>query len=204
MTRFFTSDSHIGHANILRLGEGRPFHTLNHMHTELMLRHNAIVQPDDEVFFLGDIALGNLEESIQVFKNFNGKKYLVPGNHDKIFSGTNSKKRIETFALVYEEAGFEILEENTSIFIDKQEVILSHFPYTGDHVMNNMGEERYSRNRPKDTGLPLLHGHTHYTTRFTSGQPRSLHIGVDANSFTPVSEHEIEAWLDVLRKQKLI
>ena len=200
MTKYFSSDHHVFHENILNLGTGRPFNSISHMHSVLRERHNAVVAPDDDVYFLGDIALGNFEQSILFFLELNGNKFLVTGNHDKIFSGTNSKKRIETFTPLYEAVGFTILPEITSIFIDNQEVVLSHFPYRGDHER----EEKFNKNRPVNKGLPLLNGHTHYRNRFDVNEPLAMHVGVDANNFTPVSEIEVIEWINQLRDKKLI
>lgn len=194
MTKFFTSDEHFGHTNILHLGEGRPFKDLNHMHSIIIRNHNSIVTPDDDVYFLGDIAMGTLEDSLKVFHGMMGNKFLIPGNHDKIFTGANSQTRIERFWPIYEEAGFTILPENTTIMVGEYEVALSHFPYAGDHTF----KDRYEKNRPPDVGLPLLHGHTHQRTRFTEEAPNTLHVGVDGNNFTPVSESEVLEWIETL------
>ena len=200
MVRYFTADDHFGHANILHFGEGRPFRSLSHMHTEIINRHNMIVSRDDDVYFLGDIAMGSFEETIKLFKRMNGNKFLVPGNHEKIFSGANTHKRIATFTPLYEKAGFTILPENTSIFINGQKVIMSHFPYYGDHV----GVERFVDNRPKFEGLPLLHGHTHQQMKTVASDDLMFHVGVDSNDYKPVSETEIAEWIADLKKRKLI
>lgn len=200
MATWFTADTHFGHANILRLGGGRPFHSLSHMHTEIINRHNTLVSRDDDVYFLGDLAMGSFEETIKLFKKMNGRKFLVPGNHEKIFSGSNTFQRIKTFTPLYEKAGFTILPENTSIIIAKQKVLMSHFPYYGDHV----GVERFMENRPKFENLPLLHGHTHQQMKNVAEDDYMFHVGVDSNNFTPVSETEIAHWVNGLKARRLI
>lgn len=200
MKRWFTADDHFGHANILKLGDGRPFRNLSHMHTEIINRHNTLVDRDDEVFFLGDIAMGSFEETIKLFKRMNGRKFLVPGNHEKIFSGSNTFQRIKTFTPLYEKAGFTILPENTSLIIAKQTVVLSHFPYHGDHV----GIERYVENRPKFEHLPLIHGHTHQKMKHVTESDYMFHVGVDSNDYSPVPETEIADWVNGLKALKLI
>ena len=54
MTAHFTSDQHLGHANIIRLCN-RPFENVNVMTEALLAGHNAVVQDGDEVYHLGDI-----------------------------------------------------------------------------------------------------------------------------------------------------
>ncbi len=201
MSIFFRSDDHFGHENILNLGNGRPFNSMNHMHTVMINNHNSIVNPEDEVYFLGDLAMGNFEQTIKIFERMNGTKFLVPGNHDKIFSATNSKKRIETFSPLYEEAGFTILPEETKIILDNQEIILSHFPY---HEEGYKGVERFTKNRPINIGLPLIHGHTHQRYKQLNEKDLTFHVGVDSNNFYPVPEKEIIAWLNKLRFEKII
>jgi calcineurin-like phosphoesterase family protein len=86
----------------------------------------------------------------------------------------------------YIEAGFADIRAAESVEIDGTDVLMSHFPYDGD----SHGEDRYSQDRLKDIGMPLIHGHTH-----SSGSPVSLskrgslqiHVGQDAWDFTPVS-----------------
>ena len=196
---WFTSDTHIGHDNILNLGEGRPFNSLNHMSSTIRDKWNNTVEPSDTIFVMGDIAMGNFEQSIQFFTNLPGNKLMIAGNHDKIFSGTNTKTRIERFTPLYEEVGFTILPENTSVTfvtdVGEKEVLLSHFPYGEEWLGDN--KDKFLKNRPVDTGLPLVHGHSHQRTKFESG-PRQFSIGVDANEFTPVSAVEILRWIEQL------
>ena len=198
MSTFFTADTHFDHDNILNLGQGRPFGSINHHNETLIQNYNYLVQPSDKTYFLGDVALGNLEQSIQLLSRMNGQKFLVPGNHDRIFSGTNTKSRIERFLPIYEEAGFVVLPENTSIDFDGQEVLLSHFPYS-ENWETFSKVDKFAKSRPVDTGLPLLHGHTHFANRLTEGNPRMLNVGVDANNFFPVGWAEVKLWLDSLQ-----
>jgi len=201
--KFFTSDGHIGHENILRLGDGRPFKSLGHMHATLIGNHNAVVGNDDDVYFLGDIAMGTLEDSIRVYQGMTGNKFFVPGNHDKLFSD-NSKSYIEKHRKTYEDAGFTILPETTSVEIDGQEVLLSHFPYLKNSYGKQKKPIRHEKHHPADTGLPLLHGHTHQRENWDDNSRRMYHIGVDSNDFTPVSESVIIAWLGQLRTDKIL
>lgn len=199
----FTSDHHAGHTNILHLGDGRDFKSISHMHAEIINRHNSVVGFDDDVYFLGDIAMGTLEDSLKIFSGMMGNKFLIPGNHEKIFSGTNSKTRIQTYTPVYEDAGFTVLPENTSVVIDGQEVLLSHFPYS-EKLFNKTQTDKFAKNRPVDTGLPLIHGHTHQRHQHQDDRKRMFHVGMDSTNFTPVSEVEIVDWLNRLRTNKIL
>lgn len=84
--RFYISDHHIFHFNILEYGK-RPFANLGEMHDALVTYHNELVKPNDHVSFLGDITLLrggrlNKEKIANEIKRYNGHKRLYLGNHD--------------------------------------------------------------------------------------------------------------------------
>lgn len=82
MTIFFTSDTHYGHANVIKHAK-RPFQGLEDMHATMIERWNKVVQPTDTVYHLGDVVWKQslLEE---IFTKLNGEKILVWGNHDSV------------------------------------------------------------------------------------------------------------------------
>ena len=82
---FFTSDYHIYHQNILKLGKGRPFATVEEMHAAIADRHNAVVRPGDRVFNFGDFALKCTWEQAYAFrKRLVGAQHFLFGNHDNV------------------------------------------------------------------------------------------------------------------------
>jgi calcineurin-like phosphoesterase family protein len=82
---WFTSDYHIFHVNILRLGDGRPFADVGEMHAAIADRHNAVVKPGDRVFNLGDFALKCTWEQAYVFRQrLVGQQHFLFGNHDNV------------------------------------------------------------------------------------------------------------------------
>lgn len=80
---FVTSDTHFSHARISELA-GRPYATVDEMNDDLVRRWNDTVSPSSVVLHLGDVALGPIEESIGLTARLNGRKLLVPGNHDRV------------------------------------------------------------------------------------------------------------------------
>jgi calcineurin-like phosphoesterase family protein len=204
MTIHFSSDHHILHENILKLGEGRPFDSMHYMMSIIRDNWWKTVAEDDTIYLLGDIAMGDFTESIKFFQDLPGEKFFVPGNHDKNFS-KNSNAHIERFTPLYEEVGFAILSENTHIMVPvswgEQKVLLSHFPYAEDYLIGR--RDKYEKNRPVNKGLPVIHGHTHSRERF-SNDPLEFHVGVDANNFTPVSLDEVTVWLEGLKTAGII
>ena len=108
MTRFWTSDLHFGHANIIRYCN-RPFGDVDEMNRSLIQRWNDVVGNDDEVWVLGDVAMGRIGDTLGLIRQLHGTKILLAGNHDRCWapSGVVNTKWNEA----YRDAGFaEILQ----------------------------------------------------------------------------------------------
>lgn len=193
MTTWYTSDTHFSHARIIELC-GRPFKDTAHMNEVLINNWNESVMPDDTIYHLGDLALGDKTSWPGIFSRLNGHKILIVGNHDALFTG-NKARYIEKYSHLYDK--FDEVYHSGSIVIDGQHVLLSHFPYDGD----SHGEDRYSEYRLPDEGHPLVHGHTHdpnqWFTLSKKGTPM-FHVGVDAHNYRPVHESVITDWLESL------
>ena len=99
MRYFFTSDRHLGHANIIKYC-ARPFRDIEHMNREIIRRWNERVKSEDIVYHIGDFCFknskgGKLGEgqplpSSYWLKQLNGYIIFIKGNHDK----NNSTKTI--------------------------------------------------------------------------------------------------------------
>lgn len=186
MARWFTSDLHFGHANILGYCD-RPFQTVEEMDEEIISRWNKVVGFDDEVWVLGDWSLGgNFERSLGYVERLNGSKILLPGNHDKNWRGKLKGRADDS---VYLDAGFARIEHGNIGVVEFQlgdhEVLLSHFPYgpTGRY------DHRYSAWHADNEGKFLLHGHVHATEKMFG--PNEIHVGIDAWDYFPASENAI-------------
>lgn len=83
MTTFFTADTHFGHKGVLAMS-GRPFASIEEHDEFLVQAWNGVVGPRDEVWHLGDFAMGATpERCAQIFRRLRGRKCFVRGNHDK-------------------------------------------------------------------------------------------------------------------------
>jgi len=193
---FVTSDHHFGHLRISELA-GRSFGSVDEMNAAMIDRWNAIVGADDVVLHLGDLALGPIEQSVALTARLNGRRLLVPGNHDRVSPATQTKRAIERFRPMYEDAGWSVLPEILYGTRHGIRILASHYPYAGDTT----GVERHSSHRPVDTGIPLLHGHTHDREVGPHGS-HEFHVGVDAFGFAPVQFELIDAWLEDLRREQ--
>jgi calcineurin-like phosphoesterase family protein len=80
----FTSDTHFGHRNMTNEGKNysnRPFDTIVQMDETLIANWNAAVDQDDDIYHLGDFAMGKTPAP-QILSRLNGRKHLIWGNHD--------------------------------------------------------------------------------------------------------------------------
>ncbi|GHF85143.1 calcineurin-like phosphoesterase family protein [Amycolatopsis bartoniae] len=182
MNVWFTADTHFDHQLVAGLrGFGSPAE-----HDEFVVqRWNATVHPGDQVWHLGDVGMGRLARFAGVLRQLHGELHLVTGNHDEPWPGLrqayqHQRAWLEHFASVQAFARRRIGGRN---------VLLSHFPYEGDHTE----DDRASQYRLPDEGLPLLHGHVHGAWR---RHGRQLNVGLDVSDLRPVHLDEIAAELD--------
>lgn len=80
------SDPHFYHHNICKFTKEdgsklRPWDDAEKMTEDMINWYNEMVHPEDRVYILGDVAFnaGNMERSVG---RMNGRKVLVPGNHE--------------------------------------------------------------------------------------------------------------------------
>lgn len=170
--RWYTSDTHFWHRNIIDLCN-RPFTDLPEMHEAIINNWNSCVKPQDEVFIIGDMFFCGAVKIKAIMTRLNGKKHLIRGNHDW--------RNIKPHRL---DLGFDSIVEGMTLEIDNKPVVLSHFPYLGDHTE----ADRYMNFRPKDGGHWLIHGHVHNGWKI---RDRMINVGVDQWNFTPISEDNI-------------
>jgi calcineurin-like phosphoesterase family protein len=194
MTTWFSSDWHIGHKNILAYCN-RPFRDVEHMNNAIIGKINEMVAVDDTMYVLGDVALGNLEDSLSWIKKIKCQNMiLVPGNHDRVWNHWPHKtpEKRARFVEMYGEVFQSVSSTDVMVVsINNQDVMLSHLPYDGD----SHEDERYKDFRPV-SDLPLIHGHIH--TNDTIRNNRQYHVGADAHGYKPVHEDVIKEWLDGL------
>ncbi len=182
MTRWFTADLHLGHANIIEYSS-RPFDGVDAMNRALIARWNEEVADDDEVWMLGDFALGKIADTLPLVEELAGRKVLLTGNHDRCWPGHG--RRAEGWEERYIEAGFdEIVHGDVTIDVGDHQPLACHFPYRGD----SHDRDRFVDSRPTDRGCWLLHGHVH--ERWLQ-RGRMINVGVDAWNYRPVSEAEL-------------
>jgi calcineurin-like phosphoesterase family protein len=169
---WFTSDTHFGHANIIKYCK-RPFGTAQHMDKTMIANWNSVVQPDHMIFHLGDFAFKEPYRIETILKQLNGRIHMINGNHDKNFD-QDCVKLVERYwgdRVELKVDDPEIDEEH------RQVIVLDHFPLESWHHAYH--------------GAWHLHGHCHGTLPSSSRQAR-WDMGVDIHNFTPVSYREVK------------
>ena len=181
---FFTSDTHFGHANIIRNAK-RPFSSVEEMDAVLIERWNKVVGLHDRVYHLGDftfMAKGEAKASGNPAKYYgdklNGEIVLVLGNHDHDSLKPAARYMFESIHEKLEIAvGMDIIDFGEGKHI-KQHITLCHY------AMKVWNKSHH--------GAWQLYGHSHGSL---PDDPNSLSfdVGVDCWDFTPVSIEQIRA-----------
>jgi calcineurin-like phosphoesterase family protein len=77
----FTSDTHLADPRVLKI-DRRPFQNMGEHDAAVIANWNATVQPDDEVWHLGDFIGKAAGDCGLVLERLNGTKHLIIGNND--------------------------------------------------------------------------------------------------------------------------
>lgn len=182
--RFWTSDLHLNHARILELCPERPWADVQAMNRGLIDAWNDAVGPEDDVWVVGDFAMGSIHDSLQLVPALNGRKILVPGNHDRCSPAyPHRRDRVRDWEMAYLQAGFWAIQEPGRQVVAGVLCNVNHFPYPGPE--DPRYRSQFDRFRTPDDGLPLIHGHVHTAWRVNG---RMLNVGVDVWDFRPVPE----------------
>lgn len=108
---WIVSDTHFGHANIVKYSR-RPAN-----HDELMAElWHASVQQTDTVLHLGDLAFRTADHMWDTLRRLPGKKLLILGNHDR-----KSKRW-------YEDLGFQIMPRRVFFNHGGKQILFTHRP----------------------------------------------------------------------------
>ena len=189
---FFISDTHFGHANMLKFTnyDGtrmRPFDSIEEL-DELMIENwNKMVKPRDKIYHLGDVVY-HCKNRDQIMQRLNGEKILVRGNHDKDQLGWYMKYFKDIRATFHIDGNY----------------LLSHFPIHPD------SKGRFVRG---------LHGHIHaqqvmreypvvtlegYPDIEREPDPWYRNCCVEVNDYAPISFQLIKEETENLIKKGII
>lgn len=181
---FFISDTHFGHANIIRFCK-RPFENVEEMNEALIENWNKVVSDDDTVFHLGDFAFGGSNVWKEIIPRLKGHINLIIGNHDR----KNLRQGYMSF--------FDMVVPQLQIEIEDTSIYLNHYPF-----LCYGGSYR---------GVWQLFGHVHSgpgadgldISRLRVLLPTQYDVGVDNNNFTPISYREVKNKIEAQKNESL-
>lgn len=178
--RYFTSDPHLGHQRIIDLAQ-RPFDNVDQMNRAIVDWYADSVVPGDELWILGDIAMGDWQYNLGLLDEIDCSLVFVLGNHDKGHPSAKGEAVLDAYYSIPNVR--DVYLEGTTIEIDGVTFNVNHFPYYGDAWQR----DKLLKYLPKDDGNWLLHGHVH-SQWFV--KDRMINVGVDAAPWL-LSEEDI-------------
>lgn len=184
MTVWFSSDHHLGHANILKYSN-RPFSSIEEMDSILIDRWNEVVKPEDTVYYLGDLSLNRYWNTVLVnyISKLNGNIILIPGSHDTWLNDT--------------ERNFQFMGSNR-FFIEKpilsvENILPKVNGFSVPIVLCHYSLRSWDRSH---YGSWHLFGHHHGNLE---PYGMSFDIGVDCWDFYPVSFEQVREKMFTLK-----
>lgn len=166
MKKWVTSDLHFGHDRIRQFcpKTRSRFVDVVDMREKMIAEWNTIVQSDDIVYILGDVAFMSGFEASKVINRLNGSKILIVGNHDK-----------KTLKDIHFQNSFKEIHNYHEFVHNGTLIVMFHYPIF-DH--NQAGR-----------GSIMLHGHRHGNPTNLPG--RIMDVGMDSTGEIVSSLDEI-------------
>ena len=171
---FFTSDHHVGHANVIKF-DNRPFADLDEMAETLIKNWNSVVSKDSIVYFLGDLSMRAKPDYVKWFVHqLNGDMRAILGNHDRL----KDLMKLDRFSDIQTAKQVVIIDDDGI----KRYFELSHYP----HLIWNKHH----------AGSIHLHGHSHQN--LTTSEYGKIYykrnvidVGCMGHDYTPLSFDDI-------------
>jgi calcineurin-like phosphoesterase family protein len=129
---YFTADTHFGDRRVLNI-DRRPFADMEAHDAALVENWNAVVEPDDDVWHLGDFMSSRGRDADRILSMLRGRKHLIIGNNDP--EGVTSA------------TGWESVQHYAEIEADGHRLVLCHYPF---RTWNGISKKAIN-----------LHGHSH-------------------------------------------
>jgi len=172
MKTYIGADFHWGHKNILKFcpqSRARFRDDVSYMNEAMVAEWNAVVNPDDLVYLLGDVAFLPAQKAADYMTRCNGRKILIQGNHDRKLLND------ATFR-----ACFEQVHQYLDVTYEGQRIVMFHYP-----IFDHDGAGR---------GSLMLHGHRHGNPHHIPG--KIMDVGMDSTGSIVVELDQVIAKLD--------
>ena len=169
---YCTSDCHFSHDKDF-IWEPRGCKNQWEMNEKIIESWNSVIQPDDDVYILGDIVLSDTDGGITALKQLKGKIHIIRGNHD-------SDTRIALYKKCWNVV--EVCDAKW-LKIGKQNFFLSHYPCLTDN---------HDDGKPLNRRIISLCGHIHTPDKWHDWNNGLIyHVEMDAHGCKPVSAEQI-------------
>ena len=176
--RYFTSDTHFYHKELLGMNDfaPRPFLTVEDMNETIIKNWNSVVTDTDTVYHLGDIAMYFTRPAVtshiavnDILHRLNGHIVLIKGNHDNraLFKYLAAHNETMTDG----KPKFEFHDVGAYLKYDYRQYYLTHYPFSMGIVGNIIN----------------LHGHIHH---YAFPAKENINVGVDTPEKSYI-DHEI-------------
>lgn len=181
MNIWFISDTHWGHANIIKYSQ-RPFSNVEEMNEKMLTEWNSRVRPGDRVYHNGDMAFMPHHQLKTYLRRLNGTVEMVLGNHDK-----------------------SIIQHRAALLLQRKIISIAHYnelklPGLPMIVLSHYGQRVWNKSHH---GSIHLYGHSHGTL---PPHGLSVDVGVDGKEITdeyrPIHLDEVLAYMS--RRQKVL
>jgi calcineurin-like phosphoesterase family protein len=116
-------------------------------------RAAAVLGPDDELWHLGDVALGYLDSSLTNLARIPADVTLVAGNHDRChpYNGKRGERFVEASRERCQLR--DLVLANTRLTLaNGVEVQVSHFPFAETEAVATSRPDKFAQWRPVDDG----------------------------------------------------
>ncbi|MGV0167654.1 metallophosphatase [Furfurilactobacillus sp. WILCCON 0119] len=165
--RYFTSDTHFFHEQLLGYNEfaPRPFLTVDDMNETIIEHWNVVVTDADTVYHLGDIAMYftrpaslSMAAVNDILHRLHGHLVLIKGNHDNraLFKYLAAHNEL----MADGEPKFSFQDVGVYLKYDHRQYYLTHYPFSLGIVGNVIN----------------LHGHIHH---YAMPAKENINVGVD-------------------------
>lgn len=176
---YFTSDLHLDHDKDFIYKE-RGFDDIHSHNLAILNNWNSVVTPDDTVYILGDLMLGDNSMGTSILNQLNGIIHIILGNHD-------TDSRIALYKTLPQVADITFADR---IRYRGYSFFLSHYP-----MCTGNGDKELKR------AIINLHGHTHQKINYVyENGNRMYHVGVDSHNMQPISIDDIIT--EIIEKEK--
>lgn len=167
---YFTSDTHFGH-NKEFIYKPRGFDSVEEMNECLLDNLVSTLLPDDDLYILGDVMLGDNEFGMKALNQLKCRIHIILGNHCTLAREALYKTCVNVVEVV---PAARLKYKGYHFF-------LTHFPcLTGNLERESLKQMTLN-----------LSGHTHSKQKFFQDLPYVYNISVDAHNNCPVSIEEI-------------